>query len=79
MSVFPNPAREFINVNLKGIKLKEEDRLEIYDNQGRLMFFRKNIESKNLFFLDQLPQGVFWIKYVGDDHEEMVSRFIHFN
>jgi hypothetical protein len=61
LSIFPNPANSFINLELIGHTL---ERIEIYDLNGRMI---KRVDgSENLIDINSVSDGFYIIKALGD-------------
>ncbi|MCK4662154.1 MAG: T9SS type A sorting domain-containing protein [Bacteroidales bacterium] len=61
ISIFPNPANEIINIEIKSQKIKSFD-AEMYDIQGKLVFMKQY--KSNLINIDisDLSKGIYLLK-----------------
>lgn len=60
--VFPNPFKNYLNINFKDLHLV--DKIEIYENTGRLVYWEENPgQVLNLSFL---KSGTYIFKFYAD-------------
>lgn len=71
-SVYPNPAQNFITVDLAGLK---EATIEIFDLSGKIMFSEKISENKNKINISSLNSGMYFIR-TSDETKYSVQKFI---
>ena len=71
--VYPNPAKDFINLNLNGIKL---DKFEIYDITGKLISTSNfNLEQTQVF-TGNLKSGIYFLKIYNKNQNITTLRFL---
>ncbi len=71
-SVFPNPAKEFINV-----RLEEAADIRILDAGGRAIQNHNNLqEGTNRFEIGSLPKGMYLIEMVNPEGERTIEKFL---
>ncbi len=61
LSVFPNPAFENVVINFSKDD-QEKAELNIYSVEGKLMFYKNNITSKELINISTLPSGIYFCR-----------------
>lgn len=77
LKVFPNPANDRINVDVKMMPLQKEARLWILNAAGSLIQEKSFSESTALEFLTaQWPQGIYTIKLISLDGQSKVQRVL---
>jgi WD40 repeat protein len=59
VNIYPNPAREFINIESKGISI---EMLNLYDLNGQLLLNKQIAESKTQLVLTNLNPGIYILK-----------------
>ena len=70
--VYPNPAKDFINLNLNGI---QADKMDIYDITGRLIStYNINSESTKVF-TGNLKSGIYLLKFYNKSQIVTILRF----
>ncbi len=77
VSVFPNPARDFINVTLDKPYSKLE--VQLYDAMGRLVYTEAFQTNQNRLKLDvsTFSRGTYFLKIVADQKEVTKKVIIH--
>ena len=67
LSLFPNPAYNFINV--KGDNLSATDSyIKLYNSLGQLVFISNQIENNSTIDVSSIPSGVYNAHLIGKDH-----------
>lgn len=61
VSMYPNPTRGILNVNLKGYK-SQVVQMNICDSRGRVVMSKEILKSSNAFDLSGLPKGVYVVQ-----------------
>lgn len=56
--IFPNPTKDFIKINSEN-NIQE---VYIFDNQGRVLIYKNNLESNSILDLSSLNSGVYFIR-----------------
>ncbi len=64
LSVFPNPTKQLINLELKGGEL---DEAVIYDAFGKIIFSGKINHSSSTIDIAQFSNGIYWLKALSGD------------
>jgi len=73
ISAYPNPASDYINLNLNGI---QADKLEIYDIAGKLLS-TNNINSElTKVFTGNLKSGIYLLKFYNKSQIVTILRFV---
>ena len=68
VSIFPNPANEFININFEN--LQQKTYIEIYDIQGNLKRKREIVNSANKKInISAYSKGIYFIKLINNDNK----------
>ncbi len=73
LSIFPNPAKDFLRVSLP----TNSNKLEVYNLFGQLVASYSNMRNSTLIIeTSTLEDGVYFIRHFGDDHKAETQRFI---
>lgn len=75
INVYPNPANEFIRVQLNGANAIGAQ-LGIYDAAGRLVMNLTMSQQEEIVNLSQLSQGIYTV-VIEKDNQRQVARFVH--
>ncbi len=75
--VFPNPVREYLNVNYLNRKFEPQDMIHIYDVTGKLVFSKavSNQAESLKFNVSGLLKGMYFLNFKGAELSDMV-RFM---
>lgn len=73
IDLFPNPARNILNINLEGYEGNTD--IEIYDIQGRLVMGKRLNGYKTRLNVSALPAGVYMVK-IKNKHEERTTKLV---
>lgn len=83
VEVFPNPFAERITVKLKETKLKEINRIELLDHQGRLLRIVYSDEDSNendlSFILSNLSNGTYALRIISSNGQSTFHQIIKTN
>jgi hypothetical protein len=74
ISVFPNPASDFLNISFN---LKENElfsRISIFNNLGQLI--REEDLKNNSINIKDLPNGVYILNFYSDKLGSVIKRFV---
>ncbi|SEM57993.1 Por secretion system C-terminal sorting domain-containing protein [Chitinophaga rupis] len=74
MVVFPNPARDLVNINLSGYKGKSE--VSMFDVNGRLVLRREMSEVNTQLDISALPAGVYIMRIKNGVNEVNRTKII---
>jgi len=72
ISVYPNPASDFINLSLNGVKA---DKVEIYDITGKLLSTYNLSSDSEQIFTGDLKPGLYFLKICSNDQNISTLRF----
>ena len=75
LSIFPNPATNFIDVVIGG-DLDSYSYLEIYDMQGRKLINVQVLENTLRLNLDKLEKGAYLLKLNSNNEHDIIKRFL---
>jgi YD repeat-containing protein len=67
ISLFPNPTKGNIYLNIKNIDQNLSSGLAVYDNSGKLLKTIENLTEYNTIDLSNLPPGSYFIKIIIGD------------
>ncbi|HEU4858553.1 MAG TPA: T9SS type A sorting domain-containing protein, partial [Chitinophagaceae bacterium] len=73
MNIFPNPAREMINVSLEGMNAKAE--IKIYNIMGNLVMRQVTNKTNTQINVSKLPAGVYMVS-AGDGNATRNLKFV---
>lgn len=71
VNVFPNPAKEQINVLLSNFKDGDEAAVFLYDIQGKNIFNKKQVTSQESIDLLQFASGIYHLKIIINSKEQL--------
>ncbi len=71
LSIFPNPAKDFITIECKGAK-----ELFIIDYLGRLMKQLNNVSEHQTINTKQLPKGLYVVKIITINGITEIAKFV---
>ena len=69
--IFPNPANDFINISSKSIISKTE----IYDIDGRLVFFSTADKNQATLNIENISKGIYLLKIITENGTEIKKIF----
>ena len=81
IELFPNPAKDYLNINFKNIESQKDINLTIYNNYGKELLNRNEsvaMGSSLRVKTDELNQGVYILKIIIDD-TVLTKHFIVLN
>ena len=75
IGIYPNPARESLNVNNLNQQFVADDNVYIYDITGKPVYSEVVNKQTETLSVDVsgLSTGMYFLKFVGDGHSEMVK------
>ncbi len=73
VSVFPNPAVDFLSVNWEG---PEELNAEIYTINGQLLQQKTGLHSGDKLDIQQLNTGMYWLQLINEEGQQMVRKIV---
>jgi Secretion system C-terminal sorting domain len=73
LKVFPNPARDQLQIVLSEKAMNEPGRIQIYDITGRQVFA---IELRNTIPVSQLRPGIYILKIICHSGQVLTCRFV---
>ncbi len=73
LMVYPNPAKEFIYINLSESKIKE---YAVFDILGKQVLSKKNQENLENISINSLRKGVYLLKVIDENNAILISKFI---
>ena len=74
VSVYPNPANDVINIDLKAISL-ENTTIEMYDAIGKLVMNQKLSSVNSVVSIADLSKGIYTIRIIANG-QQLVKRII---
>ncbi len=74
ISIFPNPAKDAINVNLNSLSF-DNTTIELYDAIGKLVLSQKVVDTISTLLISDLSKGMYSIRIVMDSNQ-VVKRII---
>jgi len=74
MVVFPNPARDLVNINLSGYKGKSE--VSMFDVNGRVVLRREMSEANTQLDISALPAGIYIMRIKNGANEVNRTKII---
>jgi len=72
ISVYPNPASDFINLSLNGVKA---DKVEIYDITGKIISSQLLVTEHNQIYIKNLKSGMYLLKIYNKNQNVTTFRF----
>ena len=72
ISVYPNPASDFINLSLNGVKA---DKVEIYDITGKIISSQLLVTEHNQIYIKNLKPGMYLLKIYNKNQNVTTLRF----
>lgn len=72
--IYPNPAKNFINIQFKK-NPKKQYNLQIFDIQGKQVYYKQNFETKYLN-IEQLNKGIYFIRISDNKSVIFDTKFI---
>ncbi len=76
MSVYPNPAQQFITVSIKDYKINSDHYFEIIDMQGKILQKINCINADTKIDVSQLAKGKYLINFVNKEKLTKTESFI---
>ena len=73
LSVYPNPAKDYINLHLNGTIA---DKYEVYDITGKLLSTDKISSETTNVFIDKLNPGVYLLKVYNNNQNIAILRIV---
>jgi hypothetical protein len=67
--LYPNPTRGEIRVRLKNLDEAKPSVIYLYDNSGRLLNTRTNLQEINLFDLSGFSRGIYLLKIIAGEQK----------
>ena len=59
--VYPNPVKEEVNIEIKGVEENLEGSVYLFDQGGRLLITQSEISTRNTINLSRYPAGIYFI------------------
>lgn len=79
-TVYPNPTRSLVNVQLKGVKQKGRTMLDMFDANGKRVLHKEVIKDDTYFNqqidLSGLNRGVYFLEIIIDYQHRIVHRIV---
>ena len=73
-SAFPNPANEFININVRGDMRKfEQSNLEVFNMSGQRLITQSNISSNERLDISGLVNGQYYLRLYNNQYQEVIK------
>jgi hypothetical protein len=61
--IYPNPANKYFVV-----ECEEASTIQIFDNNGKIVYFDKASNSNNRISTENLPRGVYYVKIINNSN-----------
>ena len=75
ISVFPNPASDFLNIDIKNISTTDKVKISVFNTMGQLLKVIENVTPTYSFDLKELSQGVYYMN-VETGEKSSVVKFV---
>ena len=79
VKVFPNPAKDFVQIKLNSTELSDVD-IEILDNTGRIVF-TENLKTRNRILSERidilkLDTGIYFLRIISGEREFLTQKLV---
>ncbi|MEI6822383.1 MAG: T9SS type A sorting domain-containing protein [Bacteroidota bacterium] len=75
LKVYPNPAKDRINIDFNKLNGKQNPIVYVYDMQGQLLIQQQIIQGRTMLDISKLVKGMYLVKVTNDDNTS-VSKFV---
>lgn len=77
ISVYPNPAKNYLFLNAENFNTNEPFSIEVYDYSGKNCLIQQvNFRESNIIDIQTLPYGLYFIKISNNNSEPVYHKFI---
>jgi hypothetical protein len=66
ISIFPNPTKNDLKIEITGIESSSDSRLEVYSSSGKRIYKDEKLKSKNTVDFSGRPAGTYLLKILID-------------
>jgi len=76
LSIFPNPVKDKVNINLGSQNIKDMSLISLTDFNGKTLFLEKIDQTKDVLNIDvsNLPIGIYFVKFESIKGETMYKK-----
>jgi len=75
VKIFPNPARDIINIQVNPLLVSNSMMVQLYDVTGKLVFNQSINTNNTSIAIDALADGVYWIQW-SDNHSIITKKIV---
>ncbi len=75
INVYPNPASDFLNIDIKNFGVVDKVNIHIFNTMGQVLKVLKNVTPQYLMDIKELNQGVYFMN-IEMGEERKVVKFV---